>query len=130
MAEGVVVLNPADYTAMGFSNNKLTDPEIFIPLYLRNKLPYILGGAQEYLGPITAERPTFSFFPVLSGLAAMVLIGNRTFQKKDNVWSFFKYVRKAIFSGCGRAEIIRDRIYQLAQENICTAPVSKGGKYG
>jgi hypothetical protein len=48
-ASGIVVLNPEDYTAMGFSNNKLEDAELYLPSYLRNKLPYAQAGEEVYV---------------------------------------------------------------------------------
>ena len=131
MAEGVVVLNPADYTAMGFSNNKLTDPEIFIPLYLRNKLPYALSGAQEYVVYNGTKADLFVFDGTkwtLNNNGLETVTGR--FQKKDNVWSFVKYVGKAIFSEFNEAEIIRDRTYLLVSGDICAVPVNKSSNYG
>lgn len=131
VAEGVVVLNPSDYTAMGFSNNKLTDPEIFIPLYLRNKLPYALSGAQEYVVYNGTKVDLFVFDGTkwtLNNNGLETVTGR--FQKKDNVWSFVKYVGKAIFSEFNEAEIIRDRTYLLVSGDICAVPVNKSSNYG
>lgn len=131
VAEGVVALNPADYTAMGFSNNKLSDPEIFIPLYLRNKLPYALSGAQEYVVYNGTKADLFVFDGTkwtLNNNGLETVTGR--FQKKDNVWSFVKYVGKAIFSEFNEAEIIRDRTYLFVSGDICAIPVNKSNNYG
>ena len=34
---------------MGVSNNKLSDPELYLPIFLNSKLPYAQAGDQEYV---------------------------------------------------------------------------------
>ena len=131
VADGVVVLNPADYTAMGFSNNSLSDAEIYIPLYLRNKLPYAQSGAQEFVVYNRNKADLFVFDGsnwVLNNNGLETVTGR--FQKKDNVWSFVKYVGKAIFDEFKEAEVIRDRSYLLVSGDICAVPVNKSNNYG
>ena len=40
LAEGVKILQPADYVAMGQSYGNLSDPETYLPIYLKQSLPY------------------------------------------------------------------------------------------
>lgn len=35
-----IVLNPADYTAMGMSGNSLSNPKTYLPIFLKQKFPY------------------------------------------------------------------------------------------
>lgn len=131
VADGVTVLNPADYSAMGFSNNKLTDPEIYIPLYLKSKLVYAQSGAMEYVVYNGTKADLFVFDGTkwtLNNNGLETVTGR--FTKKDNKWSFVKYVGKAIFEEFTEAEILRDRSYLLVSGDICAIPVNKSNNYG
>lgn len=131
VAEGVVALNPADYTAMGFSNNQLSDPEIYIPLYLKGNLPYAQSGDQVYVVYNKTKTDLF----VYDGLAwtlnnnGLETVTGR-FEKKDNKWSFVKYIGKAIFQEYQEEAITLDRSYLLVSGDVCGTVIDKNNSYG
>lgn len=129
VAEGVSVLNPADYTAMGFDANKLEEPEVYLPMYLKANKPYAVAGDSEAV--------------VYNGTACAVLVydgqnwtvndnGLQTvtaqFVKKGNDWSFVKFVGKSIFDLT--EELVLDRQYMLVAEAICATPIKATSSYG
>lgn len=126
VAEGVSVLNPSDYTSMGFSNNSLSDPELYIPTYLKNKLPYAQNGDQEY---VVFNGTTTNLY-VYDGTAwilnenGLETVTGR-FIKKDNKWSFVKYIGKAIFTDFDQEQIELDRRYLLVSGNVCGTLIDK-----
>lgn len=131
VADGVVALNPADYTAMGFNNNSLVDADIYIPLFLKSKRPYAQDGDQMY---VVYNRNKVDLF-VYDG-SAWTLNNNGLetvtgrYIKKNNEWSFVKYVGKAIFVEFKEAEVELDRNYLFVAGDICATPISKSSSYG
>lgn len=131
VATDVVVLNPADYTAMGVSNNKLVDPEINLPIFLKGKLPYAQAGDQEYV----VYNGTKADLLVYDGTAWTVnnngleTVTGR-FTKKDGTWSFVKYIGKAIFNKFDADQIIRDRSYIFVSGDVCATVIDKNSNYG
>lgn len=131
VATGVVALDPADYTAMGFSNNNLSDPEIYIPLYLRAKFPYAQSGAQEFVVYNRNKADLFVFDGsdwTLNNNGLETVVGR--FERKSDGWKFVKYIGKAIFNEFKEAEIMRDRNYLFVVGDICANPIEKSKNYG
>ena len=131
VAAGVVALNPADYTAMGFSNNSLSDPEIYLPIYLRGKLPYAQEGAEEFVVYNGNKADLFVFDGsdwTLNNNGLETVVGR--FERKSDGWKFVKYIGKAIFNEFNEAEIMRDRSYLFVVGDICAQPIEKGKNYG
>ncbi|MCM1354915.1 MAG: hypothetical protein NC212_00745 [Staphylococcus sp.] len=131
VASGIVALNPADYTAMGFKDNSLSDPDIFIPMFLKGKLPYAQSGDQEYVVYNKNKADLFVFDGstwTLNNNGLETVTGR--FTKKDNVWTFVKYVGKAIFVEYTEAQIELDRSYLFVSGDVCATAVSKNNNYG
>ncbi len=128
-AEGVIALDASDYTAMGFDNNKLDNADVYLPLYLKNNMPYAVEGDTEAV--------------VYNGKSCSVLvydgqnwtINNNDLQtktaqfvKEGNNWKFVKYVGKAYFNYT--TELILDRQYLIVAEGICAIPTATSKNYG
>lgn len=131
VADGVAVLNPADYAAMGVSNNKLSDAEIYIPIYLKNKLPYAQSGDQEYVVYNGTKADLFVFDGsawTLNNNGLETVTGR--FAKTDGAWGFQKYIGKAIFNLFEPEQIELDRSYIFVCEGICATVIDKNSNYG
>lgn len=131
VADGVSVLNPADYDAMGASNNKLSDPEIYLPIYLKNKLIYSQAGDQEYVVYNTNKADLFVFDGsswTLNNNGFENVVGR--FVKANNAWSFNKYIGKATFTYFNEDQLILDRSYLFVYGSICATPLDKSLSYG
>lgn len=131
VADGVSVLNPADYEAMGANNNKLSDPEIYLPIYLKNKLIYAQAGDQEYVVYNSDKADLFVFDGAswtLNNNGFENVVGR--FVKANNAWSFNKYIGKATFTYFNEAQLILDRSYLFVYGSICATPLDKSVSYG
>lgn len=131
LADGVSVLNPADYEAMGASDNNLSDPEIYIPLYLKNKFIYAQAGDERFVAYNGDKADLFVFDGNKwnlnnNGLEAVV----GRFTKKNDAWSFTKYIGKATFSLFEEDQIMLNRTYLLVYGSICATPLEKSLNYG
>lgn len=131
VAEGVAVLNPADYAAIGVSNNKLVDPEIYIPMYLKTKLPYAQSGDQEYVVYNGTKADLFVFDGTVWTLNnnGLETVTGR-FSKSSDTWGFVKYIGKAIFNVFEADQIERDRSYIFVSGDICATVIDKNKNYG
>lgn len=124
-------LTPADYAAMGAENNKLSSPEIYIPIYLKNKLIYAQSGASHYVFYNGSKVDQFLFNGTewtLNNNGLRTVVGR--YQKKDDEWSFVKYVGEAIFNEFTDSEIKLDRSYLFVSGSICAALIDKNKTYG
>lgn len=131
VADGVVALNPADYTAMGVSNNKLSDPELYLPIFLNSKLPYAQAGDQEYVvyNGTTANLYVYDGSAWTLNENGLETVTGR-FEKANGIWSFVKYIGKAIFNEFNEQQIELDRSYLFVSGNICGVVIDKNNSYG
>lgn len=130
-ATGVAILNPADYAAMGASNDKLNDPEIYLPLYLKNNFPYAQSGDQEFVVYNGTKADLFVFDGTAwnrnnNGLETVT----GRYNKSNDEWSFVKYIGKATFHIFEETQIELDKSYLFVSGSICATPVDKGSSYG
>ncbi|MDE6459792.1 MAG: choice-of-anchor J domain-containing protein [Paramuribaculum sp.] len=131
VAEGVVILSPADYEAMGMTNNNLNDADIYIPIYLKSQFPYALDGDMKY---VMYNGKKVDLFVLAGGTWILNNNGLETvtgrYTKKDGAWSFTKYIGKAIYTAFKEEEIILNRSYLIASGAVCANPVEKNKSYG
>ncbi|MCX4259157.1 MAG: hypothetical protein OSJ34_05495 [Muribaculaceae bacterium] len=122
-ASGIVVLNPEDYTAMGFSNNKLEDAELYLPSYLRNKLPYAQAGEEVY---VVYNRNATALY-VFDGSSwsqndnGLETVTGR-YKKDSGSWKFEKYIGKAMYDLVTDGTLELEHSYLLVAEGICATP--------
>lgn len=128
-ATGVEALDATDYTAMGFSKDKLENPEVYLPLYLKSKQPYAVEG-DEIAVVYNSNSCTMCIFDGLNWTVNNNDLQTKTAQfilKKGN-WSFVKYVGKSIFNYT--TELTLDRQYMMVAEGICAIPLAASKNYG
>ena len=134
-AENVVVVSPKAYKQMGFSNNDLSDPEIYLPLYLKTALPYALSGDEVYVAYNLKTNSASCDLLVYDG-SAWTLNNNNletvtaSFTKTDGIWQFTKYLGKAVFSLFVEDQIALDRTYLMVSGDYCANPVLATNSYG
>lgn len=135
VAENTAVIDPADYVKMGFSNNDLSDAEIYLPLYMKNAYPYAMPGDEVYVAYNLRTNSASCDLLVYDGSSWMVNNNNKeevtaSFTKSEGNWSFTKYLGKAIFDLYQEDEITLDRKYMLVSGSKCANPVVEGNNYG
>ena len=135
IAENATVVNPNDYKQMGFSNNDLADPEIYLPLYLKATKPYALAGDEMFVAYNLRTNSASCDLLVYDG-SAWTLNNNNletvtaAFTKTDGNWNFTKYLGKAIYTLFDDSQIIRDRSYMFVSGDYCANPVLATNSYG
>ena len=135
VADGVLALNPADYTTMGFSNNSLTDPEIYLPIFLKSALPYSQSGDQEFV-VYNYKSGSYSVDLFLNENGTWTLNNNglenisALFTKSSDEWNFVKYLGKAIYNLFTEDQLELDRSYLIVSQGICANPVPLANSYG
>lgn len=130
-ATGIMMLEAADYTAMGFTNNKLTDADVYIPMWLKLQKPYALDGDMEYVVYNGNKAGLFVFDGsswTLNDNGRETVTGR--FTKKNGAWAFEKYVGKAIYNLFEEDQIIMNRTYLIADGSNCATPVPASSNYG
>lgn len=130
-AEGVTALNPSDYTAMGEANNNIKSPEVYIPLYLKNKFIYAQAGDLQFVVYNTNKVDLFVFDGTnwsLNNNGLENVVGR--FTKSENVWSFTKYIGKATFNEFMEDQIMLDRSYLMVYGSVCASPIAQSDTYG
>lgn len=129
LAQGVTALSAADYAAMGFSNNNLENPEVYLPMFLKVNKPYAVEGdmmAVVYNG----KKCSVLVFDGQNWTINNDDLQTKTaqFVKEGDNWKFVKYVGKAYFNFT--TELILDRAYLLVAEGICAIPTAASKNYG
>ncbi len=131
VADGVSVLNPSDYEAMGVRDNSLSDADVYIPKYLGNKFVYAQSGDTRYVVYNTNKVDLFVYDGTkwtVNNNGLETVVGR--FVKKSGEWSFSKYIGKATFSFFNEDELMLDRSYLFVYDNICATPLDKSSNYG
>ncbi len=130
-ADGVLALQPSDYEAMGVANGSLTSPEIYIPMYLKNKLPYAQIGDQMIVVYNYNKTGLYVYDGAnwtLNNNGLEEVVGR--FSKKEDAWSFTKYIGKALFDLFNEDQVMLDRNYILVAGNVCAKFLDKSSNYG
>lgn len=128
-AAGIVALDAADYTAMGFSNNKLENPEIYLPLYMKANDVYAVAGdtkAVVYNGTSCSVLVYDGQNWTVNNNGLQTVTGQ--FVKEKDTWKFVKIVGKAYFNFTTEVEL--DRSYLFVAEGICAIPHAESKTYG
>ncbi|MDE7386008.1 MAG: hypothetical protein K2N28_02595 [Muribaculaceae bacterium] len=130
-ATGVSALNPADYAAMGFADNSLQSPEVYIPMYLKNKFIYALAGDQQY---VAYNGNKVGLFVFDGSEWTLNNDGRETvtarFNRKSTGWTFVKYLGKAVFNILNEEQPELDRSYLFVFGDECAIPVAESRTYG
>lgn len=128
-AKGVTALDAADYAAMGFDNNKLENPDTYLPLYLKANKPYAVAG-EEMAVVYNGKACLMCVYDGQNWTVNNDDLQTKTAQFVRNAdgWSFVKYVGKAYFNLT--EELILDRQYLMVAEGICAIPLATSKNYG
>lgn len=122
------VLDPSDYSAMGFNNNKLSDPSTYLPLYMKDAFPYALPGAEMFVA-YNLESSSCACALLLYDGSSWQMNNNymeevvAQFAKAGGVWSFRKYLGEEVYMPFKGDKIQLNSGYLLVADNYCAGPV-------
>ena len=135
LAEDIVAMDGVDYTALGLTANKLTDPAVYIPIYLKNTYPYASAGTEMYVA--------YNVGNVSSSCALMEYDGANwsyvdnfiqdkvaAFTKSGGSYSFRKYIGEEVFTIYEGDKIALNCSYLIVYGGVCMEPVPTGKTYG
>lgn len=135
IAENTTAVNPTDYVKMGFSNNDLSDPEIYLPLYMKQAYPYALPDDEIFVAYNLRTNAASCDLLVYDGTAWTLNNNNLedvvgAFTKNSGKWNFTKYLGKAVFTLYQEEQLTLDRTYMLVSGGVCANPVLASNSYG
>lgn len=130
-ASNVTTLTAADYASMGVAENSLTDPEFYLPIFLKSALPYAEAGSTQYViynktSIATALYNGTEWTVNNNGLSTVTTQWKRT----ADGWSFVKTIGVAVFSIVDGTELTLDRHYLMVSDGICATPLDASKPYG
>lgn len=136
VAEGATVLNPNDYVKLGFTNNNLSDPEIYLPMYMKQAFPYALAGDEMFVAYNLKTNSASCDVLVYDGSAWKLNNNNlqdvtAAFTKNDGNWNFTKYLGVSVFNLFEESEILYNRQYMfVSSSGLCANAVLASNSYG
>lgn len=136
VADGAAVVSPAAYKQMGFTLNDLSDPEIYIPMYLKSTYPYAQSGDEMYVAYNLKSNSCSCALFVFDG-SSWSLNDNSletvtaAFVKSNGTWAFSKYLGQAVFNLFEEDEIMLNRMYMfVSSSSVCANAVLASNSYG
>ena len=135
VAEDAVVMQPSNYTQLGLQNNKLTNPAIYLPIYMKNAYPYTVAGTEKYVAYNLGNNSC--------ACALMTYDGNNwtyvdnfieskvgAYIKSGNDYKFSKFIGQEIFTLYEGEKIGLNCSYLIVWGGVCMDPVPTGKTYG
>lgn len=135
IADDAVVMQPSDYAALGLQNNKLTDPAIYLPLYMKAAYPYTAAGTEKYVAYNIGNNSCASALMEYDGANWKYVdnyIENKVaaFAKSAGEYKFRKYIGEEIFKFYDGEKIGLNCSYLIVYGGVCMVPVPAGKSYG
>lgn len=133
-AEEATVLNPADYAAMGMPNNSLTDPQTYLPIYMKEAYPYAQPGAEMFVA-YNLNGSSCATSVLLYDGGDWKVNNNyleevtAQFAKSSDVWAFRKYLGEEVYMPFTKDEIQLNASYLLVSGSYCATPVEPTSGY-
>lgn len=134
LAKEAVVMNPQNYEDMGLVNNKLTDPAIYIPIYLKSEFPYTAAGTVKYVAyNLTSNGCSCGIFTYdgYNWIYTDNYIENKlaAYSKSNGAYKFWKYIGEEVFVYYNKPMIKLNASYLIVADSFCANPVAMGKNY-
>lgn len=135
VAPDAVVMNPEDYAALDLNNNKLTDPAIYLPIYLRNKFPYTPKGTKYYVAYNISNGGSACGLVEFDGsnwqyVDSYIKNVTEVFQKTGDGYVYRKRLGQETFKFYDREKIGLNCSYLIVYGGVCMMPVPANKNYG
>lgn len=135
LAKDAVVMNPEDYTALGLKYNSLSEPGIYLPIFLKNKYPYTKAGTIKYVaynlvadgcacGMLEYDGYNWNYVDSYIETVTAVYI------KKNGSYKFLKKLGEEVYNLYVEDKIGMDCDYLIVYNDLCMAPVPASNTYG
>lgn len=134
-ATDIVALNGADYTALGLSPNNLSDPAVYLPLYLKNAYPYTAAGTEKYVAYNLGNKSSSCALLEYDGanwkyVDSFIQPKLASFQKTTSGYVFRKFIGEEVFTYYDGESLALNCSYMIVYGGVCMEPVPTGKTYG
>lgn len=129
------VMQPSGYEELGLQNNKVTDPAVYLPLYMKNAYPYAAAGTETYLAYNLGNSSCSCALMSYDGYN-WTYVDNfiedkvAAFQKNEDVYTFRKFIGQEVFKFYEGEKIGLNCSYLIVYGGVCMTPVPTGKNYG
>lgn len=135
LADNAVAMDPWNYTALGLQNNKLEDPAIYLPIYMKSEYPYAAAGTETYVAYNLGSGYCSCALMEYDGanwtyVDSFIETKVAAFAKSEGTWSFRKYIGEEVFTYFDEEEIQLNCSYMIVYGNVCADPVPADKNYG
>ena len=148
LSKEAVVMNPVDYEEMGLKNNGVTDPGVYIPIFLKEKYPYASAGTVYYVAyNLTGNGCSCGIFTYdgYNWIYTSTYVEDKVaaYSKSNGAYKFLKYIGEEVFVYYPFKTLALDCTYVIVAPNglnvvndipvgssFCANPVAKGSGYG
>lgn len=133
--EDAAVMQPSGYEALGLSNNKVTEPAIYLPLYMKSAYPFAAAGTEIYLAYNLGNSSCSCALMSYDGYNWTYVdnfIENKVaaFQKNGQDYTFRKFIGEEVFKFYEGEKIGLNCSYLIVYGGVCMTPVPTGKSYG
>ncbi|MCH5222436.1 MAG: hypothetical protein J1E82_00210 [Muribaculaceae bacterium] len=135
VAPDAVVMQPSDYEALGVANNKLSDPAVYLPVYMKNAYPFATAGTEKYIAYNLGNNSCSCSLLTYDGYN-WTYVDNfieekvAAFVKSNLTYSFRKYIGQEVFNFYDGEKIGLNCSYLIVYGGVCMEPVPTGKTYG
>ena len=135
VATGAVVMQPSDYAELGLQDNKLSNPAVYLPIYMSNAYPYETAGTELYVAYNLTSSSCASALMEFDGhnwnyVDNFIEEKVGSYSKSNTEYKFTKFIGQEVFSLYDRDQIGLDCSYLIVWGNVCMDPVPTGKTYG
>lgn len=134
-AEDAVVLQPSDYEALGVANNKLSNPAVYLPVYMKSTYPFATAGTEKYVAYNVGNNSCSCSLLTYDGFN-WTYVDNfieekvAAFMKGNSDYTFRKYIGQEVFNFYEGEKIGLNCSYLIVYGGVCMEPVPTGKTYG
>lgn len=135
VAPDAVVMQPEGYESLGLAVNKLTDPAVYLPIYMKNAYPYTTAGTSKYVAYNIATGSCACALMEYDGynwkyVDNFIQDKVAAFAKNGDSYSFRKFIGEEVFSLYEGDKIALNCSYLVVWGGVCMEPVPTGKTYG
>lgn len=135
LASDLIALNGADYTALGLTPNSLSNPAVYLPIYMKDAYPYTTAGTEMYVAYNVGNLSSSCALMTYDG-ANWTYVNNfvetkvAAFTKSSGSYSFRKFIGEEVFNYYDGDKIALNCSYMIVWGGLAMDPVPTGKTYG
>ena len=134
-ATDIIAMNGSDYTALGLTANNLSDPAVYLPVYMKNKYPYTTAGTEMYVAYNLGNNANSCALMQYDGanwtyVTNFIVTKQAAYVKSTGSYSYFKDLGQEVYNFYDGEKIGLNCTYMVVYGGVCMEPVPTGKTYG